>query len=153
MEEKKTNDLNLSMTEIEQSELDILKNLYQKTEKQLKYTRVLSLAMVGILCALAIALWVMVPKLVRTLEGVDQALVQVGAVLEDADAAISDISDMSVQITDMSTNLNTFVLDNSETMSDAMTGINGIDFEGLNQAIQDLQDVVSPLANMMNRFR
>lgn len=73
--------------------------------------------------------------------------------LETADTAISNISAMSDEVTQVSKSLNGFVTDNAQTLTDAATDISNIDFEGLNGAIRDLQDAVGPFAKMMNRFK
>jgi len=43
--------------------------------------------------------------------------------------------------------------DNSQSLTDAVEKMNNIDFEGLNKAIQDLQDAVGPFANLMKKFK
>ena len=70
-----------------------------------------------------------------------------------ANQALSEVSEMSSEITGVSTQLSEFITENAQTLSDAATDISEIDFEGLNQAIQDLQDAVGPFANLMNGFK
>ena len=60
---------------------------------------------------------------------------------------------MSESITATSTNLNTFITDNSQMLTDAVTNMNSIDYDKLNQAITDLQTAVEPFANFMSRFK
>ena len=42
---------------------------------------------------------------------------------------------------------------NGEAMTGAVQSIEDIDFEGLNKAIQDLQDAVGPFAKTMRMFK
>ena len=56
-------------------------------------------------------------------------------------------------MTDASNNLNQLVNDNTEPLTQAVNNMAGIDFEGLNQAITDLQGAVGPLANFFGRFK
>ena len=48
--------------------------------------------------------------------------------------------------------MNTKLTENAQSLTDAVEKMNSIDFEGLNKAIQDLQDAVGPFASFMNRF-
>ena len=43
-------------------------------------------------------------------------------------------------------------INSEEGIQKALEQINSIDIDSLNQAIQDLSDVVSPLARLMGRF-
>jgi hypothetical protein len=52
----------------------------------------------------------------------------------------------------MGDDLDTLITDNSETITTIMTDLDEIDFETLNTAIEDLGDVVEPLANFFNKF-
>ena len=60
---------------------------------------------------------------------------------------------MSNEVTSVSEGLNDFIIENAQTLTDAAQDISNIDFEGLNKAIQDLQDAVGPFANLMNRWK
>ena len=60
---------------------------------------------------------------------------------------------MVLEMTDASKNLNQLVSDNSQALTDSVTNMSNIDFEGLNAAIKDLQDTVGPMASFFNRFR
>ncbi len=132
---------------------ELLERLLHKQEKQLFYTRITALAGCGFLLTVVIALVIILPKAVSVLQEANEVAVMAENTLTNADEALAGISDMSTNITTVCTEMGTFLSDNSETLSGAMEDISAIDFEGLNHAIQDLEDVVEPLANMMNAFR
>jgi hypothetical protein len=50
-------------------------------------------------------------------------------------------------------NVDGLVAISQEGVEQAMEKLNGIDFEALNQAIQDLSDVIEPIANFFNTFK
>ena len=138
---------------IETAENDVMKTLLEKTQKQLFYTKILAGAAGGMFLILLIAALLVVPKAVSALTQAEAVMADAQGLLETADTAISNISAMSDEVTQVSKSLNGFVTDNAQTLTDAATDISNIDFEGLNGAIRDLQDAVGPFAKMMNRFR
>lgn len=135
------------------TEQEVWRELLEKTKKQLLYTRVLAAAAVGMLLVMLLAAVVIVPKAAAALSQVSDAMIRVQKLAETADTAVADIQKMSGEVTSVSQGLNEFVADNAQTLTEAAEDISQIDFEGLNNAIQDLQDAVSPLAKMMNRFK
>ncbi len=138
---------------IETAENDVMKTLLEKTQKQLFYTKILAGAAGGMFLILLIAALLVVPKAVSVLTQAEAVMADAQGLLETADTAISNISAMSDEVTQVSKSLNGFVTDNAQTLTDAATDISNIDFEGLNGAIRDLQDAVGPFARMMNRFK
>lgn len=138
---------------IETAENDVMKTLLEKTQKQLFYTKILAGAAGGMFLILLIAALLVVPKVVSALTQAEAVMADAQGLLETADTAISNISAMSDEVTQVSKSLNGFVTDNAQTLTDAATDISNIDFEGLNGAIRDLQDAVGPFAKMMNRFK
>lgn len=138
---------------IETAENDVMKTLLEKTQKQLFYTKILAGAAGGMFLILLIAALLVVPKAVSALTQAEAVMADAQGLLETADTAISNISAMSDEVTQVSKSLNGFVTDNAQTLTDAARDISNIDFEGLNGAIRDLQDAVGPFAKMMNRFK
>ena len=45
-------------------------------------------------------------------------------------------------------NTNALIEDNAEALTDTVSQFSRIDFEGLNDSIQDLQDIISPIARL-----
>lgn len=135
------------------TETEVWKELLEKTKKQLLYTRVLAAAAVGMFLIMLLAAVVVVPKAAAVLSQVSDVMIRVQGLAETADTAVSGIQEMSGEVTAVSKSLGEFVTNNAQTLTEAAEDISQIDFEGLNNAIQDLQDAVSPFAKMMNRFQ
>ena len=53
----------------------------------------------------------------------------------------------------MVNNVDGLVTTSQEGIEQAMEKINAIDIEALNQAIQDLSDVINPISTFFNKFR
>ena len=139
--------------EIKEEIQDTMQLLLEKTRKQLFYTRILALASGGIFLVVFVAAFVVIPKVNSVLRQADEVMTDAQGILQNADEAISNISAMSSEVTEVSHGLNVFITQNAETLTDAAKDISEIDFEGLNTAIRDLQDAVGPFAKMMNRFK
>jgi hypothetical protein len=116
------------------------------TKKQLFWQKVASLGVLGIFVVVLISALVMVPKVTMTLSNIDKVSYQVMESIEDIDAMVAEM-------TEASTGLNKLVSDNADTVTGAVSDLAGIDFEGLNTAIKDLQDTVAPFAAFFRQFR
>ena len=127
-------------------ENDYLKELRDIAKKQLKWQRRTALAMAGIFAVMLIAVLILVPKVTTTLDNIDE-------VVSNISGSVDDINIMVAEMTEASSNINTLVGDNAVTLTEAVNNLAGIDFEGLNKAIKDLQDAVGPMASFFNRFR
>lgn len=121
-------------------------------KKMLFYARIrtavaLVVAILLVLCGILI-----VPKVIGTINQANQIMEQATETISLANTAIESVTTMSQSITDMGTNMDTFITDNGESVEAVMTKLEEIDFEGLNTAIKDLGDVVEPLAKFFGKF-
>ena len=80
-------------------------------------------------------------------------MISANETLESANNALDDVDMMAKSIIDTSDSLKEFITENGEAMTGAVQSIEDIDFEGLNKAIQDLQDAVGPFAKTMRMFK
>ena len=115
-------------------------------KKHLFWQRISALAVVATFLVVLVTALVLVPRITETLGHINK-------VATDAESAIANVDTMVSEMTDASKNLNRLVGDNSEALTEAVTNMSNIDFDGLNTAIKDLQDTVGPMANFFNKFR
>ena len=123
----------------------LLTEIRDMSKKRLLWQRISGCSMVVIALAVVISLIRIVPEVSGTLTHVNDTAIQ-------AQATLSNVDELKDSIMEASTNINTLVGDNAETLTTAVTNLSEIDFEGLNQAIQDLQDAIGPMAAFMKRF-
>ena len=131
---------------------EMLKKIEKSNRKQVGWARTAALFMILLFVVIGGALFIMVPKVIDTLTNIDVAVNSANEVLQEADAAISDINEMSRSLTTTSDELSAMLSQNSEALASAISQIEAIDFESLNNAIVDLETTVGPLANFMGRF-
>lgn len=132
---------------------DLLRQILEADKKEVKYARRAAFFMTGIFVIFLVAAIIIVPKVIATLSYVNSTAIAANDTLTQANEAIAGINTMTSSITGTSDNMNSMLTDNSQALTDAVEKMNGIDFAGLNQAIQDLQDAVGPFASFMNKFK
>ena len=115
-------------------------------KKQLFYTKIFAGAMVLILVFVIMVVCTLLPQLMNTLNSATATLEKASITLDEVAAAVEDA-------TDIMTDVDSLVTDSQTTMTTALDKINGIDIEGLNGAITDLEDVVEPMAKLMNTLK
>lgn len=108
-------------------------------KKQLNMMRVLMFAMAGILCLLVVTLAVLVPEVMGTLANANRALEEISATAENVNTVFNSVQSLVEQ--------------SGEGVSQAISKLNAIDIESLNQSIEDLGTVVSPLSEFFSRFQ
>ena len=127
--------------------LELLKQIDKANRQKLRMGRILCvLALVAALCCCLTF-------------GVVYSLVpQVNAVLAQSQTVLGNLETTSRQLAaldleSMVANVDTLVASGQESLEQSMDKLNSIDFDTLNQAIQDLSDVIQPLAKLSNMFR
>lgn len=131
----------------------LLEALVKNSEKQLFYARITTAAAFIVAAAVVICLIIIVPAVMNTVSRANAIMVQASDTISLADTAIESITEMSGSITAMGNNMDDFITENAESVAEVMEKLDSIDFEGLNGAIEDLGNVVEPLANFFGKFK
>lgn len=108
-------------------------------KKQLNMMKIIMAAMSGIFLLLFVAVVILVPKVTDT--------------LSRANHAIGQISETLIEVDEVFDSVNGLIEESEEGLSVAIDSMNSIDFDRLNQSIEDLGNVVAPLANFFSKFR
>lgn len=124
----------------------LLAEMRDLSKKRLFFQRIATCCLAGVFLTVFTACLIVVPKAMTTLTNINNVAVKAGSSLDDIDTMTEDI-------TTATNNLNELVSNNSVKLTDAVTSLSQIDFEGLNKAITDLQTAVGPMANLMKGFR
>ncbi len=143
---------NVNTSLVSQDAADTLKELLEWEKKEAKYAKMTSRLLFALVLIFLVSAIIIVPKAVTVLENTNKAVVTAQDSLEKVDEQLDSIKVMTDSITQTSENMNTMVEDNAEELTEAVKKMQGIDFEGLNTAIKDLQDAVKPMAKMMRAF-
>lgn len=125
---------------------DLLVEMVKSQRTHLNLQKIMTGAVVAIFAALAISLLILVPKTVKLLAKLHQTV-------DEAEIMIAEAGESLDQIDEMVGNLNVTITDNSKNLTEAVEKMNNIDFETLNQAINDFSDTVEPMARFFNQFK
>ncbi len=139
-------------TSAESQDTATLKELLEWEKKEAKYAKRTSMLLGALVLIFLVVAVIIVPKAVTVLENTNEAVVTAQKSLDKIDTQLDSIQTMTDSITKTSDNMNTMVEDNAEQLTEAVKKMQSIDFEGLNQAIEDLQTAVKPMAKMMKAF-
>lgn len=131
----------------------MLEKLLAETKKQTAYTRMLGVSAVGVLIIVVVCFVMLMPGVFGALQKANTLMTELEITIDSIDSAVDDLAVMSKSLTAAGDNMNAFIINNSQTVSEAMAKIEAIDFAGLNKAIKDLGDTVEPFANFFNKFK
>ena len=121
---------------------DLMSRLEEQAKRQAKFAKWQCLiAAVCCVIFLAAAL-VLVPRIVDLSARAD-------AVVRNLESITAELEE--VDFKGIAENLDALVINSQTSLQEATAKLNGIDLESLNQAIQDLAAVVSPLARLFGR--
>ena len=68
-------------------------------------------------------------------------------------ASLAEVDTLIGEAGTLINNTNSMVETNTDAVTDTIQKLNEVDFEGLNSAIQNLNDVVEPLSNFARMFQ
>ncbi|MCF0146164.1 MAG: hypothetical protein HUJ73_06210 [Eubacterium sp.] len=140
--------------------------LLETAKKQNRLITVLLCVNAALVVVILAAVLVVVPKTTKLIDEAEAALARVQEIsaqaeetLKNADALIGDVDVLVGDIDVMMKNVDVLVkdadkvlVDNTEGMNEAIANFNKMDFDSLNKAIQELAEVVEPLANLTYLF-
>ncbi len=134
-----------------------MKNIDEMTDRELqeqilKYQRSSArkgsiLAFAGVLLVLLAVLagYILIPKAVNTLRGVDILVEDTSRVVLEAESSLEDINEMV-------RNINEVVELNNEDLTTSIQKISEIDIEALNDSIKKFGDAIEPIAQFAKIF-
>lgn len=112
--------------------------------RQYRMSQITALASILILAVVIYTASILIPKINVTYQNMQ-------LILEDMQVITSELAD--ADLNQMIANVDHLVVSSEQNINDALVKINTIDIEELNRAIQNLSDVIEPLAQVFGRFR
>lgn len=140
--------------ENDQKLLALLERMEKANRKQVAYARLQFIfSLVTVLCCAALLLFG-----IKVLPQLEEAVLQTETVLANLESvttelAQSNLSGMVENVDLLVANVDGLVGTSQAGVEQAMEKLNAIDFEALNDAIEDLSDVIEPIAKFFNTFK
>ena len=129
-----------------------MKKLLEIEKKQHSLLRIMAAANVVLAAAIVIALLVVIPRLLSVANDAQSALGQVQKLSESAEKSLEGIDEVVSSANKTVTDAGSLMENNAEAVEQALSHINEVDFESLNNAIRDLAKVVEPLSKLTGVF-
>lgn len=134
------------------SQIEIMEKNMKMNIKQAHRSLLAMIFTGGIFLVLLVAACIVVPPAIQTLNNVNTAINQLNGTVAQANASLTQIDDMTASITKTSDNVNKLVEDNTEDLTNSVQELSKIDYDALNDSIQDLKTSASGLAKIMAFF-
>ncbi|WP_035767755.1 hypothetical protein [Butyrivibrio sp. NC2002] len=131
---------------------ELLEKIYENSQKQLFYKKIEMLCLAVCVVAIIIAMIIMVPRVTKLADTLQDSAERIDTTIDKADKAMDDVSEMATSVKTIAHGIDEIVGENGESLTNTVEKLSNIDFDGLNNAIKDLQDAVGPLAKLMKRF-
>lgn len=125
---------------------EILLEIKNLTKKKLFWQKIGTCCIAAIAAIVLVTMVIVIPQLEATLNHINDTAIK-------AQDSLNEANTMITSITEASENFDSLVAKNGEGLTNAVESMSEIDFEGLNEAIKDLQDAIGPLAAFMSKFR
>ncbi|WP_022775610.1 hypothetical protein [Butyrivibrio sp. AE2015] len=125
---------------------EILAEIRNLTKKKLFWQKIGTCCIAAIAVIVLVTMVIVIPQLEATLNHINDTAIK-------AQDSLNEANTMITSITEASENFDSLVAKNGEGLTNAVESMSNIDFEGLNEAIKDLQDAIGPLAAFMSKFR
>ena len=131
----------------DQKMLVLLEKMEKNSRKQVFFARIqFVVTVIALACCVMLLL-----SCVKIFPQLQETAKQAEIVMSNLEIVTSELA--QADLTGMVENVDALVVTGQEGIEQAMDKINAIDFEALNQAIQDLSDVINPITNFFNKFR
>ena len=125
---------------------ELLIEIRNLTKKKLFWQKISTCCIAVITGIVLVTMVIVIPQLEATLNHINDTAIK-------AQDSLNEANTMITSITEASENFDSLVAKNGEGLTSAVESMSKIDFEGLNEAIKDLQDAIGPLAAFMSKFR
>ncbi len=129
--------------------LEQLKEIRDLNKKRVFWSRITAVLMAVFVILTA----TVVPTLISTLKIASDTMITANDTLIQAQSIMTDLTTTVEMMETPLDSVTKLVNDSSKSIVESFDNINSIDFEGLNQAIEDLGNVVEPLSHFFKKFK
>lgn len=133
--------------------VELLQKIEKTNQQQVRLTRLVCVfaLIAAVFCGCTFALvYALLPQITDILPQISTVATQMQAVLTDLEQATAQLAEMD--FSGMVENVDTLVVTAQDSLAQTMEKFNAIDLETLNQAIEDLAQVVEPMSKLMSMF-
>ena len=129
-----------------------IEELITLQKKTLRQTSLAALAFLALLAVAAAAFVFALPKLMTLITHADEVLATTQTLAAAVGDFVEETRPMIDEVSELASNANGVILENTEAVAEAVGKLNDIDIERLNDAINGLASAVQPLARLGELF-
>ncbi len=129
----------------EMTDHELLVRLVQKQTANARDQKLAAIGCLALAAIFAVALVILVPQVLNTLNEVNGVAAQVNTLASQAQSTLTSVDGLVK-------NVDGVVADNTDAITEAVQKMNSIDFQSLNDSIVALKTVVEPLADLFGGF-
>lgn len=149
MEELKLQEIVNLLTEIRENEVKEMEYAKKRAKLSLIISGLCFLLVVG----LAVGMLILIPKVNNMVKEAEEVISEVDGMMGDVEEVAENLNTVTTDLAEVDLkgvvgNIDSLVTESQKSIKEAMENLNGIDFDGLNKAIKDLEAVIKPLANL-----
>ena len=156
----------------ERNEAELLRELVDREKKNARVSWIIAAALIVLTALMLITMVLLIPSLTRTLnqaydtlsdtqtmvKQAQESLDTLDTLAEEAQKSFGTVNKLASQaesslegINTMVEGVNDLVQENTQALSDTVKKLNSVDFEKLQQTIEDLSQAVAPLVRLFGR--
>lgn len=141
--------------------LELLKRIEETNRKQARYLKITTaLALVALTCFLGAFLMIfnILPQIMAVVTQLDEVAVRLPEIVQQMDVVLDNLETVTAELATVDfsrvvDSVDNLVQTGQAGLEGTVEKLESIDFESLNKTIQDLADVVEPLAKFFKNFR
>ena len=131
---------------------ELLRELITLQKRELRHARFISVLGAVILALLLCAAAVLAPRILNLLNHAEVSLRNIDTLASDATTLVSSVSDTALEAGQLVHSANALLAENTEDVAEALDKLNSVDFQRLNDAIDNLAAAAEPLAKLGRLF-
>lgn len=143
--------------------LEVLRDIQQNEKQEMAYAKkqsrvalITSFCSLAIVLAMAIVIVSILPQVNTLMKNANETVVKINTLMEETDDIVANLNRVTSDLVEMDyvgivKDIDDLVDEAEGSIVTAMDKLNTIDFETLNNAIQELEAVVAPLARLFGK--
>ena len=135
------------------SEKEMLSELWRIQQRDEKIHRIFTILGIAASVLVIVAVLIILPSFMHVLGNANQLMLNANQVVEQAMGTLKDAETAADTMNQAAGELNTLLSENNAAAAGTLETISKLDIDALNQSINELSQIVGPLARMLSAFQ
>ncbi len=135
------------------SEKEMLSELWRIQQRDEKIHRIFTILGIAASVLVIVAVLIILPSFMHVLGNANQLMLNANQVVEQAMGTLNEAETAANTMNQAAGELNTLLSENNAAAAGTLETLSRLDIDALNQSINELSQIVGPLARMMSAFQ